>query len=269
MTGPQAARFAARAVRGNFLFSGGAAAFAGRSCPSVFVFRQSRVARSPFGVMPRWSRDNFWFPAARRPLRAVCVRRSFFPVNPEPRGRPLGSCRVGLGTISVFPRLRGLLGWLHCVRRMGQFLVSGRFSVALVAPWPPRLRAIFCWLHCVRRFWEVLGRSGGALASPPAGNFLLGGDCTYGAPMSPHFCVQAGFDPPAKLACWGTLVYGVGLGPGLHFRPVPRVCPGGHCTPFGGPARHLKHKNLPDAGGTVIMEAVLSRRGPFIALRLG
>ena len=26
---------------------------------------------------------------------------------------------------------------------------------------------------------------------------------------------------------------------------------------------------LPDAGGTVIMEAVLSRRGPFIALRLG
>ena len=36
----------------------------------------------------------------------------------------------------------------------------------------------------------------------------------------------------------------VGLGPGLHFRPVPRVCPGGHCTPFGGPARHLKHKNM-------------------------
>ena len=26
---------------------------------------------------------------------------------------------------------------------------------------------------------------------------------------------------------------------------------------------------LPDAGGTVIKEAVLSRRGPFIALRLG
>ena len=218
MTGPQAARFAARAVWGNFLFSAGAAAFAGRSCPSVFVFRQSRVARSPFGVMPRWSRDNFWFPAARRPLRAVCVRRSFFPVNPEPRGRPLGSRRVGLGTISVFPRLRGLLGWLHCVRRMGQFLVSGRFSVALVAPWPPCLRAIFCW--------------GGTPG------------CTYGAPMSPHFCVQAGFDPPAKLACWGTLVYGVGLGLGLHFRPVPRVCPGGHCTPFGGPARHLKHKKL-------------------------
>ena len=36
---------------------------------------------------------------------------------------------------------------------------------------------------------------------------------------------------------------------------------GGHCThPTGGPAIRLKHKkNLPDAGGTVIKEAVLSK----------
>ena len=38
------------------------------------------------------------------------------------------------------------------------------------------------------------------------------------------------------------------------------VMSGGHCThPTGGPAIRLKHKNLPDAGGTVIREAVLSR----------
>ena len=190
-------------------------------------------------------------------MRAVRVRRSLSLVAPGPRGRPLGSCRVGPRTIFdcrwrgglcgsfvstgwfsrsipsravalwghaalvsgqflIFPRLRGLLGWLHCVRRTGQFLVFGRFSVALVAHWPPRLRAIF-----------VGGGTPG---------------CPYGAPMSPHLCVQAGFDPPTKLACWGTLVSRVGLGPGLHFRPVPRVCPGCHCTPFRGLARHLKHK---------------------------
>ncbi len=39
--------------------------------------------------------------------------------------------------------------------------------------------------------------------------------------------------------------------------------------PSGRLAVHLKHKNLPDAGGTVIKEAVLSRRGPFIALGSG
>ena len=40
-----------------------------------------------------------------------------------------------------------------------------------------------------------------------------------------HTCSSlTGFDPPAKLGCWGTLVSGVGLGSGLHFRPVPRVC---------------------------------------------
>ena len=36
------------------------------------------------------------------------------------------------------------------------------------------------------------------------------------------------------------------------------------------PSNRLKYKkNLPDAGGTVIKEAVLSRRGPFIALGSG
>ena len=48
-----------------------------------------------------------------------------------------------LGQFLVASRLRGRLCWLHCVRRIGQFLVFGRFSVAFVAPWPPRLRAVF------------------------------------------------------------------------------------------------------------------------------
>ena len=42
---------------------------------------------------------------------------------------------------------------------------------------------------------------------------------------------------------------------------------GGHCTSVVEPLQI--QKNLPDAGGTVIKEAVLSRRGPFIALRSG
>ena len=47
--------------------------------------------------------------------------------------------------------------------------------------------------------------------------------------------------------------------PACHRRT--RLSSGGHCThPTGEPAIHLKHKkNLPDAGGTVIKEAVLSR----------
>ena len=175
-------------VPGQFLIAGGAAAFAGRSCPPVGFPGHSRAARSPFGVMPRWSRDNFCLPQAAR------------------------------------------------------------------SPWLVALRTPFGAISCL---WEVLGRSGSALASTPAGNFCWGGGdagLPLRAPMSPHICVQAGFDPPAKLACWGTLVSGVGLGPGLHFRPVPRVCPGGHCTPFGGPARHLKHKNNPLPHPTTLLE---------------
>ena len=91
---------------GQFLISGGAAAFAGRSCPPVV-----------------------------------------FPVNPEPRGGPLGSCRVGLGTI---------FGLLQAAR----------------SPWLVALRTPNGAISCL---WEVLGHPGGALASPPAGNFCWGG----------------------------------------------------------------------------------------------
>ena len=143
MTGPQAARFAARAVRRNY-----------------FVFRRRGGLCGPFVSVGfcSWSLLGravaLWGHAALVPGQflvsggaANFAGRSrppdVFPVNPDLRGRPLGSCRVGLGTIFVFPKLRGLLGWLHCVRRTGQFLVFARFSVALVAPWPPRMRAIF------------------------------------------------------------------------------------------------------------------------------
>ena len=93
-------------VPGQFLVSGGAAAFAGRLRPSEFLPGQSRAARSPFGVMPRRSRDNFCLSQAAR------------------------------------------------------------------SPWLVALRTPYGAISC---FWEVLGRSGGALASPPAGNFFVWG----------------------------------------------------------------------------------------------
>ena len=170
--------------------------------------------------MPRWSRVNFWFPAARRTLRAVRARRMF--------SRSIPTCAVAL--------------WGHAALVLGQFLSSPSCAVSWVGCTAYAVRGNFLSLRGSRSLWWRLGL-------PACGQFLLGGGdagLPLRAPMSPHFCVQAGFDPPAKLACWGTLVSGVGLGPGLHFRPVPRVCPGRHCTPFGGLARHLKQKNIID-----------------------
>ena len=205
LTRPQAARIAARAVRGNF-----------------FVFRRRGGLCGPFVSVGfcSWSLLGraiaLWGHAAFVPGQflvsggaANFAGRSrppdVFPVNPELRGRPLGSCHLVA------------LGWLHWVGCTA-YAVRGNFL-------------------SLRGSWSLWWR----LGLPACGQFLLGGDAgqPLGAPMSPQFCVQAGFDPPAKLACWGTLVSGVGLGPGLHFRPVPRVCPGRHCTPFGGLARTL------------------------------
>ena len=131
-------------VPGQFLVSGGAAAFAGRLRPSEFLPGQSRAARSPFGVMPRWSRDNFCLSQAAR------------------------------------------------------------------SPWLVALRTPYGAISC---FWEVLGRSGGALASPPAGNFLLGGDAGLHLRCAhvPSFLCSGGVRSPGEVGVLGH--------PGLWCRP--------------------------------------------------
>ena len=65
--------------------------------------------------------------------------------------------------------------------------------------------------------------------------------------------------PLVSLTCWCTSRLRWTLRSSFHWDKS--YSSGGHCThPTGGPVIHLKHKkNLPDAGGTVIKEAVLSR----------
>ena len=65
-------------VPGQFLVSGGAAAFCGSFVSAgVFASGQSRAARSPFGVMPCRSWDNFCLPQAARSPWLVALRMPY------------------------------------------------------------------------------------------------------------------------------------------------------------------------------------------------
>ena len=77
------------------------------------------------------------------------------------------------------------------------------------------------------------------------------------------FKKEAGFDPPAKLVCWCTPVLWrtVVADETVVWRALH--------SPLGARTFASNIKNLPDAGGTVIKEAVLSKGGPFIALGSG
>ena len=86
-------------------------------------------------------------------------------------------------------------------------------------------------------------------------------------------CLRGGVRFPNEVGVWWPSVYGEPNPKALHFQPwvgLGLLDRQALHYPHGSLAVRLKHKkNLPDAGGTVIKEAVLSRRGPFIALRLG
>ena len=142
-------------------------------------------AREPYGVI-------FLFLAARRPLRAVRVRRLFLLFAPGPRDRPLGSCRVGPATIFDIPAAR--------------------------SPWLVALRTPHGAISCL---WEVLGRPGGALASPPAGNFCWGGGRRAALPGAhvPSFLCSGGVRSPGEVGVLGHPGFGCRPGAGLALSP--------------------------------------------------
>ena len=167
--------------------------------------------REPYGVI-------FWFLTARRPLRPVRVRRFLLFVAPGPRGRSLGSCRVGPGTIFGFRRRGGLCGplvpvglfprsipsravalWGHAVSVLGQFLVF------------PRLRGLLSWLHCVRRMGQflVFGRFSVALVAPWPPRlraiFVGGGGRRAALPGAhfPSFLCSGGVRSPGEVGVLG------------------------------------------------------------------